>query len=232
MAMPSFWSIGPTISETIFNAGLYRAELRQYTAVYNADLAAYRQTVLVAFEQVEDYLAAVRLYSQQIEKQKAAVDHAQQFLSLEMNRYQTGLDPYIDVVTAQTTLLADQQTLVTIQVSQMTSSVSLIEALGGGWDRSQLPTSRQLTAKPPRRTRPGRTELRTIRRVAVENRPLRSCAQRPIAVSRQHFAGSRCFQGHTDRMQAGMGILGYEAQEVTAVQVISKVQHAVFKAIE
>jgi len=105
--------------------------------------------VLVAFEQVEDYLAAVRLYSQQIEKQKAAVDHAQQFLGLEMNRYQTGLDPYIDVVTAQTTLLADQQTLVTIQVSQMTSSVSLIEALGGGWDRSQLPTPRQLTAKPP-----------------------------------------------------------------------------------
>ena len=144
-----FWSIGPTISETIFNAGLYRAELRQYTAVYNADLAAYRQTVLVAFEQVEDYLAAVRLYSQQIEKQKAAVDHARQFLSLEMNRYQTGLDPYIDVVTAQTTLLADQQTLVSIQVSQMTSSVSLIEALGGGWDRSQLPTSRQLTEKPP-----------------------------------------------------------------------------------
>jgi NodT family efflux transporter outer membrane factor (OMF) lipoprotein len=144
-----FWSIGPTISQTIFNAGLYRAELRQYTATYNADLAAYRQTVLVAFEQVEDYLAAVRLYSQQIEKQKAAVDHAQEFLSLEMNRYQTGIDPYIDVVTAQTTLLADQQTLVTIQVSQMTSSVSLIEALGGGWDTSQLPTSRQLTAKPP-----------------------------------------------------------------------------------
>jgi NodT family efflux transporter outer membrane factor (OMF) lipoprotein len=142
-----FWSIGPTISQTIFNAGLYRAELQQYTATYNADLAAYRQTVLVAFEQVEDYLAAVRLYSQQIERQQAAVKHAQEFVTLEMNRYQTGIDPYIDVVTAQTTLLADQQTLVTIQVEQMTSSVSLIEALGGGWDRTQLPAPAQLTQK-------------------------------------------------------------------------------------
>jgi len=142
-----FWSIGPTISQTIFNAGLYRAELQQYTATYNADLASYRQTVLVAFEQVEDNLAAVRLYSQQIERQQAAVQHAQAFLTLEMGRYQTGIDPYIDVVTAQTTLLADQQTLVSIQVEQMTSSVSLIEALGGGWDRSQLPAPGQLTQK-------------------------------------------------------------------------------------
>ncbi len=144
-----FWSIGPTLSETIFNGGLYRAELQQYTATYNADLAAYRQTVLTAFQQVEDYLAAVRLYSQQIERQQAAVNHAQQFLTLELGRYETGIDPYIDVLTAQTTLLADQQTLVTIQVGEMTSAVSLIEALGGGWDQSQLPTPGQLTKKAP-----------------------------------------------------------------------------------
>lgn len=135
------------ISQTIFNGGLYRAELNQYVATYNADLAACRQTVLVAFQQVEDYLAAVRLYSQQIERQQAAVNHAQEFLTLEMGRYQTGIDPYIDVVTAQTTALADQQTLATIQVLQMTSAVSLIEALGGGWDESQLPSPRPLTLK-------------------------------------------------------------------------------------
>jgi NodT family efflux transporter outer membrane factor (OMF) lipoprotein len=144
-----FWSIGPSISQTIFNGGLYRAELNQYTATYNADLAAYRQAVLIAFQQVEDYLAAVRIYSQQIERQQAAVTDAQQFVTLEMGRYQTGIDPYVDVVTAQTTLLADQQTLALIQVQQMTSAVSLIEALGGGWDNSQLPTPRQLTQKPP-----------------------------------------------------------------------------------
>jgi NodT family efflux transporter outer membrane factor (OMF) lipoprotein len=143
-----FWSIGPSVSQTIFNGGLYRAELNQYSATYNADLASYRQTVLTAFQQVEDNLAAVRLYSQQVERQQAAVNHAQEFLDLEMGRYDTGIDPYIDVVTAQTTLLSDQQTLATIQVEQMTSSVMLIEALGGGWDQSQLPTPSQLTQKP------------------------------------------------------------------------------------
>jgi outer membrane protein TolC len=99
---------------------------------------------------VEDNLASVRLYSQQIERQQAAVGHAQEFLNLEMGRYQTGIDPYVDVLTAQTTLLADQQTLATIQVEEMTSSVALIEALGGGWDKSQLPTPSQLTSKPPK----------------------------------------------------------------------------------
>ncbi|HTW31509.1 MAG TPA: efflux transporter outer membrane subunit [Candidatus Sulfotelmatobacter sp.] len=144
-----FWSIGPSISQTIFNGGLYRAELHQYTATYNADVAAYRQTALTAFEQVEDYLAAVRLYSQQVERQQAAVQHAQEFLKLEMGRYETGIDPYIDVTTAQTTLLGDQQTLATIQVEEMTSAVTLIEALGGGWDQTQLPTPSQLTQQPP-----------------------------------------------------------------------------------
>ncbi len=145
-----FWSIGPSISQTIFNAGLYRAELNQYTATYNADLALYRQTVLTAFQQVEDYLAAVRLYSQQIERQQAAVKDAAETLNLEMGRYETGIDPYVDVTTAQATLLGDQQTLATIQVEEMTSAVSLIEALGGGWDRSQLPSPSDLGAKPPK----------------------------------------------------------------------------------
>lgn len=149
-AWPSrFWSIGPSISQTIFNGGLYRAELNQYTATYNADLAAYRQTTLVAFQQVEDYLAAVRLYSQQVERQQAAVNHAQEFLNLEMGRYDTGIDPYVDVTTAQSTLLSNQQTLATIQVQEMTSAIALVEALGGGWDQSQLPTPAHLTQKPP-----------------------------------------------------------------------------------
>lgn len=145
-----FWSIGPSLSQTIFNGGLYRAELNQYTATYNADLALYRQTVLTAFQQVEDNLAAVRLYSQQIERQQAAVKDATETLKLEMGRYETGIDPYVDVTTAQATLLSDQQTLATIQVEEMASAVSLIEALGGGWDLSQLPTPSQLGAKPPK----------------------------------------------------------------------------------
>jgi NodT family efflux transporter outer membrane factor (OMF) lipoprotein len=142
-----FWSVGPSISQPLFNAGL-SAGLSQYVSTYNADVAAYRQTVLTAFQQVEDYLAAVRVYSVQVQQEQQAVEATQKALDLELARYQTGLDPYINVVTLQTTLLADQQALTSLQVQQMTSSVSLIEALGGGWDLSQLPTPRQLSQKP------------------------------------------------------------------------------------
>jgi NodT family efflux transporter outer membrane factor (OMF) lipoprotein len=142
-----FWSIGPSASETLFDAGLRRATIQQYVAVYNSDVAGYRQTVLTAFQQVEDYLAAVRILSQQIQQQQAAVQSAQRFVDLETGRYQTGIDPYVDVVTAQTTLLTDQQTLATLHTEVMTASVQLIEALGGGWDRTQLPTPAQVSVK-------------------------------------------------------------------------------------
>jgi outer membrane protein TolC len=143
-----FWSIGPLISQTIFNGGLYRAELHQYIATYNADLAAYRQSVLTAFQQVEDYLAAVRIYSQEIQREQDAVKSAEEYLNLEMVRYDTGVDPYLYVITAQTTVLSDQETLATLQIEQMVAAVDLIEALGGGWDRSQLPTASQVSKKP------------------------------------------------------------------------------------
>jgi NodT family efflux transporter outer membrane factor (OMF) lipoprotein len=143
-----FWSIGPSLSQTIFNGGLYRAQLQQYTATYNADVATYRQTVLTAFQQVEDYLAATRILSQQILKQQEAVNDAQTYLKLETGRYETGLDPYLNVMVAQTTLLGDQQTLAALHVQEMTASIELIQALGGGWDRSQLPTPAQVSVKP------------------------------------------------------------------------------------
>jgi len=143
------WSIGPSASQIIFDGGLYRAELHQYEAAYNADVAEYRQTSLAAFQQVEDALAGTRIYSQQILHQQDAVKSAQEFLDLETQRYNTGVDPYVDVVTAQTTLLSDQQTLNSLQVSQMMEAVELVQALGGGWDASQLPTPSQAGAKLP-----------------------------------------------------------------------------------
>ena len=143
-----FWSVGPSISETVYDGGMRRATVNQYIATYNADLAAYRQSVLTAFQQVEDSLAAVRILSQQILRQQEAVDYSKTFLRLEKARYDTGIDPYIDVMTAQTTLLANQQSLASLQVEEMKASVQLIEALGGGWDRSQLPTPVQVTQKP------------------------------------------------------------------------------------
>ncbi|MGD0155493.1 MAG: efflux transporter outer membrane subunit [Terracidiphilus sp.] len=141
------WSIGPSVSEVIFDGWLYRAELHQYVAQYNADLAAYRQTTLIAFQQVEDSMAATRTYSQQILHQQDAVKDAQDYLSLELVRYNAGVDPYVDVVIAQTTLLNNQETLNALHVEEMTSAVELVQALGGGWDRTQLPTPEQAGAK-------------------------------------------------------------------------------------
>jgi NodT family efflux transporter outer membrane factor (OMF) lipoprotein len=149
LSWPSrFWSVGASLPETIFDAGLRRATVQQYVATYNADLAGYRQTVLTAFQQVEDSLAEVRILSKQIKEEQQAVDSAQTFLKLEQARYETGVDPYIDVLIAQTTVLSDQQILNNLQVQEMTSAVALVEALGGGWDRSQLPSPQQVTQKP------------------------------------------------------------------------------------
>jgi NodT family efflux transporter outer membrane factor (OMF) lipoprotein len=148
MTWPSrFWSVGPSVSETIFDAGLRRATVNEFIAVYNADVAAYRQTVLTAFQQVEDNLAAVRILSKQIQQQELAVQSARQFLALSQARYETGVDTYLNVLIAQTTLLTDQQQLAALHTQEMTASVQLIEALGGGWDLSQLPTPAQVSKK-------------------------------------------------------------------------------------
>lgn len=150
LSWPSrFWSVGASLSETLFDAGLRHATVQQYVAAYNSDLAAYRQTVVTAFQQVEDALAEVRILSKEIEQQQAAVNSAQKYLKLEESRYETGIDPYVDVLVAQTTVLANMQTLNALQVEQMTSAVALIQALGGGWNASQLPGPVQVTQKPP-----------------------------------------------------------------------------------
>jgi NodT family efflux transporter outer membrane factor (OMF) lipoprotein len=142
-----FWSIGPSVSETVYDGGLRRATVNQFVTTYNADVASYRQTVLTAFQQVEDSLASVRILSQQILKQQQATSSSEEALKLETARYETGVDPYLNVVTAQTTLLNNQETLATLHVLEMTASVQLIEALGGGWDRSQLPTPADVSKK-------------------------------------------------------------------------------------
>jgi NodT family efflux transporter outer membrane factor (OMF) lipoprotein len=142
-----FWSVGPSFSQPIFNAAL-KADLHQFVAIYNADVATYRQTTLVAFQQVEDFLSQTRILSQQIQQQRAAVASAQASLDLEMGRYETGIDPYIDVVTLQNTVFSNQQTVYSLQIEQMTGAVQLVQALGGGWDTSQLPTPKQVSQAP------------------------------------------------------------------------------------
>ncbi len=148
------WSVGPSVAETIFEGGLRRATNQQFEAAYDETVANYRQTVLTAFQQVEDNLSALRILSQEIQQQDTAVQSAQRNLSLATERYRLGIDPYLNVITAQTTLLSNQQTAVNLRLQQMTSSVQLIEALGGGWNASQLPSPSALasSSSPPQPT--------------------------------------------------------------------------------
>jgi len=142
-----FWSVGASASQLIFDGGLRKATIAQYTAQYNADAAAYKQTVLTSFQQVEDYVATLRVTSGQITQQDTAVNAAQRYVDIAMARYETGLDPYLNVISAQTTLLSDQQTAVTLRVNEMTAAVELVQALGGGWNVNQLPASKTVTSK-------------------------------------------------------------------------------------
>jgi NodT family efflux transporter outer membrane factor (OMF) lipoprotein len=144
-----FFSVGPSVSQPLFDAGLRRATLNQYEAQYDETVANYRQTVLTAFQQVEDNLAALRILSQEIDQQAAAVKSSQDALTQELDRYKLGLDPYLNVLTAQNTLLANEEQLLTLHIQQMTSSGALIEALGGGWDAKLIPTTQQMDAAVP-----------------------------------------------------------------------------------
>ncbi len=141
------WSAGPSISETIYDGGLRRATVEQYRAQYDETVANYRNTVLTAFQQVEDNLAGLRILSQEIQEQDVAISSAQRSLKLATDRYRLGIDPYLNVITAQTTLFSNQQTAVTLRITQIVDSVQLIEALGGGWDASTLPTPHQIISR-------------------------------------------------------------------------------------
>jgi NodT family efflux transporter outer membrane factor (OMF) lipoprotein len=144
-----FFSVGPTLAQTLFDKGRRAAVNEQAHAEYDGTVANYRQTVLTAFQEVEDNLAALRILSRELEQQDAAVKSSQRTLSLADDRYKSGIDSYLNVISAQTTLLTNQRTAVNLRMQQMTASVELIKALGGGWNASQLPTPKELTAKTP-----------------------------------------------------------------------------------
>jgi NodT family efflux transporter outer membrane factor (OMF) lipoprotein len=144
-----FFAAGPAAAETLFDAGLRRATVMQFRAQYDETVANYRQAVLTAFQQVEDNLASLRILSVEIRDQDAAVKSAERTLALATERYKLGIDPYLNVITAQTALLSNQEAAVNLRIQQMTASGGLIKALGGGWDASQLPSPPQLISKVP-----------------------------------------------------------------------------------
>jgi len=127
------WSVGASLSQTLFDGGLRGAVTEQAWAAYRGTVANYRQTVLTAFQQVEDNLSTLRILSEELRQQNIAVASSQGYLALEKTRYQAGLDDYLNVVTAQITLLTNQRTALNLQMEQLTASVQLINALGGGW---------------------------------------------------------------------------------------------------
>jgi NodT family efflux transporter outer membrane factor (OMF) lipoprotein len=134
------WSAGPGVSQTLFDFGRRGAALAEAQASYDATIAAYQQTVLAAFQEVEDNLANLRYLAEEAVQQQAAVTAAQESLSLELDRYKAGTDSYLNVIETQTIALSDQLTAITILQRRMSAAVDLVKALGGGWDASTLPS--------------------------------------------------------------------------------------------
>jgi NodT family efflux transporter outer membrane factor (OMF) lipoprotein len=134
-----FWSVGPVLAETLFNGGLRRAQTAQAIATYDASVAAYRQTVLTGFQEVEDNLAALRILEQEARVQDEAVRAARQSVVLTTNQYKAGIVSYLSVVVVEAAALNNERTAVDILSRRLTASVLLIQALGGGWNASRLP---------------------------------------------------------------------------------------------
>jgi NodT family efflux transporter outer membrane factor (OMF) lipoprotein len=142
-----FWTIGPQLAQTLFDAGKRTAQVEQAQAGYDAVAAGYRQTVLTAFRQVEDNLAALRVLEDEASMLEKAVQSADRSVAVSTAQYKAGIASYLQVITVQTIALADKRSAIDVQTRRMTASVSLIEALGGGWDASKLPAPREIAAK-------------------------------------------------------------------------------------
>lgn len=144
-----FWSAGPSISETLYDAGRRSAQTAQARAAYDEAVDTYRQTVLASFQEVEDQLAGLRILEQEAEVQARAVQAAQDSVRLTTNQYEGGIVSYLNVVVVNAAALANEQTAVDIQGRRLAASVQLVAALGGGWNAGDLPSAADLAADKP-----------------------------------------------------------------------------------
>jgi NodT family efflux transporter outer membrane factor (OMF) lipoprotein len=133
------WSFGPSLAQTLFDGGLRRAQSAEARAAYAVSVDNYRQTVLAGLQQVEDELVTLRVLEQQSAIETAAVAASREAETLTLNQYKAGTVPYSSVIAAQTTRLASEETALTVLSNRLQASVAMIEALGGGWNESQLP---------------------------------------------------------------------------------------------
>jgi NodT family efflux transporter outer membrane factor (OMF) lipoprotein len=143
-ASNAVWSVGPQLAQTVFDSGLRSAQVAAARASYDQTIANYRQTVLAAFQQVEDQLASLRILEQQADIQDRAVKASLEAEALILNQYKAGTVAYTSVITAQTVSLGDRETALTILQNRLVASVALVEALGGGWTAAQLPGHDQI----------------------------------------------------------------------------------------
>ena len=133
-----FWGLGANVAEQIFTGGARRAQVQYARAGYDADVANYRATVLNAFREVQDSVTGLTVLQQAEQSQQDTVNSARHTLDISTDRYKGGLVSYLDVVTAQQTLLSSEQQLATIRGQRLVTSVLLVKALGGGWDSASL----------------------------------------------------------------------------------------------
>ena len=143
-ASNQIWSLVGSASQTVLSGGQRSAAVAAARAAYDQSVANYRETVLAAFQNVEDELASLRILGQQIGVDQAAVQAAKQAVDITLNEYQAGTVAYTTVITAQVTLLADQETALLVQESRLIASVALVQALGGGGETSEVPRQHQL----------------------------------------------------------------------------------------
>jgi NodT family efflux transporter outer membrane factor (OMF) lipoprotein len=144
-----FWSVGPSLAEYLFDGGERRAAVLQARALNDAQAATYRQTVLSAFQSVEDNLAALRILSQELDQQHRATLAAERTVRLSVVRFRNGVDSYVNVITAENAFLSSRESELQVKLRQLTASVTLINDLGGGWGTTQLDRTERMAENPP-----------------------------------------------------------------------------------
>ncbi|HEY7986458.1 MAG TPA: efflux transporter outer membrane subunit [Methylophilaceae bacterium] len=148
LTLPSrFWTLGPALAQSIFDGGLRKAQSAQAVAVYDQSVATYRQTILGGFQEVEDNLAALRILEQEAALQDDAVKAARESVQITTNQYKAGIVDFLNVVNVETIALDNERTALTIQSNRLSAAVSLIKAVGGGWNASDLNTDKDQAAK-------------------------------------------------------------------------------------
>jgi NodT family efflux transporter outer membrane factor (OMF) lipoprotein len=144
-----FWSAGPALTQNVFDGGERRAAVLQARAQFDAQAATYRQTVLGAFQSVEDQLSSLRILSQELVQERQAMLAAKHTVELSLVRYRNGVDSYVNLITAENAFLSARETELQVRLRQLTSSVTLIDDLGGGWTTAKLGETERMAKHPP-----------------------------------------------------------------------------------